>query len=160
MPRRMLLGTMGIFLLIPVLIFVYKEWHLQSMDEQLLRGNQYHDHSTDGKIVLKKAKRNQEYVTWMANFLTNEEAEEEEDAGDVVLDSAEMAAIMDINETIHNEKFDTNSNNETTGDLDDLFVKNHDEVEDEEDDSNTKKVTIHEDLDEDEKGMDELEHWN
>ncbi len=100
MPKRMLFGTMGIFLLIPVLIFVYKEMHLPKETE--LRGN--HDSSSYGSNRMKKSNRNQEYVSWMANFLGNEEADDMEDDG---------AASLEVNETtIHQDRLDTN--NETT----------------------------------------------
>jgi hypothetical protein len=123
MPKRMLFGTMGIFLLIPVVLFVYKEMHLPHLDEKELRGKRHNDLSSDGKFVVKMSNRNQEYVTWMANFLANEEVDDEDEETEAQLDSAALAAIMDSNETISNENFDNNAIGATSDMHDDLFVK-------------------------------------
>ena len=164
MPRRMVLGTMGIFLLIPMILFVYKELHLPSMDEQLLRGNQHHDPTNhDGTIARKKkANRNQEYVTWMANFLTNEEVDEEEEDNEGLLDSADIGGAMtDLNETIHNNNnnnnYDGNRPNETTGGLDHLFFPNNNIVG-EDGSADQGMTTINDDHEENEEEMDASEN--
>ena len=162
MPRRMVLGTMGIFLLIPMILFVYKELHLPSMDEQLLRGNQHHGPTNhDGTIARKKkANRNQEYVTWMANFLTNEEVDEEEEDNEGLLDSADIGGAMtDLNETIHNNNnnnYDGNRPNETTGGLDHLFFPNS--IVGEDGSADQGMTTINDDHEENEEEMDASEN--
>ena len=129
-PKRILFGTMGIFLLIPVLLFVYKELHLPNAKE--LRGTPNEDSSSrDGTYVIQKSNtRNQEYVTWMANFLaTNEEVEDDEDAEDEDGDQVPLlltppttssSAVVDINETIHND-----SNNESINQMDGDLEENN-----------------------------------
>jgi hypothetical protein len=143
MPKRMLFGTMGIFLLIPVLIFVYKEMHLQSIDEKELRGSRSNEPTSDGTIVVKKANRNQEYASWIANILGTDE----DDEGDEVLDSAASDANRGINETISKEIYGSSSNNETTG------SSNDDKKMDDEQIGNG----INEDPDNVEEGTDELQ---
>lgn len=123
MPKRMLFGTMGIFLLIPVLVFVYKEMHLPKKSE-LVRGNHDSSSSSSSNMSMMK-KSNQEYVSWMANFLGNEETEDDDAVG-----------AVDVNETtIDQDRSDTNDN-ETTGGGD-LNDKNDDDAEIKESDGTT-----------------------
>ena len=144
MPKRMLFGTMGIFLLIPVLVFVYKEMHLPKKSE-LVRGNHDSSSSSSSNMSMMK-KSNQEYVSWMANFLGNEEMEDD------------VVGAVDVNETtIDQDRSDTNDN-ETTGGGG-LNDKNDDDAEIKESDGTTTTGTkgvdredVHEKEEEDENG--------
>jgi hypothetical protein len=70
MPQRMLWSTLGIFLIFPMLIFVWKEFHIKSVDQnELLRGKENTPTTPNG---LKKSK-NKDFVTWMANHLPPED---------------------------------------------------------------------------------------
>jgi hypothetical protein len=116
MPTRILFSTMGIFLLLPVLLFVYKELHIQTIQPKDLRGiRQYKDRSN--VYIAKGADQNQEYVTWMTDHLDGDEVEEGD--GNAPNDFDVNAAV--VNETSASDNVVVNdfdsTNNQTLSDL-------------------------------------------
>jgi hypothetical protein len=91
MPKRMLWSTMSIFLVIPVLLFLWKETHIRSIDQAELRGKQYGGKSVLSATMVRKKNKHQEFVTWMANQATPEE-ELSEMVNDTISSSSDSEA--------------------------------------------------------------------
>jgi hypothetical protein len=95
MPPRLLWSTLGIFLILPVLMFLWKETHIQSMDSAELRGQKYGGKaSVLSSHRMRQKKQHREFVTWMANQVAPEEEELVEMANETVSSSDSEAETL------------------------------------------------------------------